>query len=416
MRTGFRWIALAAAGMTVGCLIGIALSASGAPISALSIGQAAGAQAPAGQAPTRTAAPAGAQTGAKPMMSEDVFKNIQVLKGISVDDFMGTMGIMSASLGYCCSECHNGAGTDQVKWDFDTPNKITARKMVLMVKAINSSNFGGQQLVTCWTCHRGRDEPVVTPTLDTVYGNADLTPDDILKADPDAPKPDEILDKYMQALGGAQKLAALTSYVATGTSIGFGGYGGGGQVEIFAKAPDQKATYIHFKDPTRGDSTRTFDGKTGWLATPLTVVRRYPLSGGELDGARLDAQMSFPGQIKKVLTNLRASAPTTIDDHDVEVLQGNGPRGLVATLYFDKQTGLLVRSVRYSRSPIGRVPTQVDYADYRDIGNGIKMPFKWTFAWLDGRDAFQLTKVQANAPIDVTKFGTPPIPAALPGQ
>jgi photosynthetic reaction center cytochrome c subunit len=416
MRTGFRWIALAAAGMTVGCLIGIALSANGAPISALSIGQAAGAQAPAGQAPARTVAPAGAQTGAKPMMSEDVFKNIQVLKGISVDDFMGTMGIMSASLGYCCSECHNGAGTDQVKWDFDTPNKITARKMVLMVKAINSSNFGGQQLVTCWTCHRGRDEPVVTPTLDTVYGNADLTPDDILKADPDAPKPDEILDKYMQALGGAQKLATLTSYVATGTSIGFGGYGGGGQVEIFAKAPDQKATYIHFKDPTRGDSTRTFDGKAGWLATPLTVVRRYPLSGGELDGARLDAQMSFPGQIKKVLTNLRASAPTTIDDHDVQVLQGNGPRGLVATLYFDKQTGLLVRSVRYSRSPIGRVPTQVDYADYRDIGNGIKMPFKWTFAWLDGRDAFQLTKVQPNAPIDVTKFGTPPIPAALPGQ
>ncbi len=66
--------------------------------------------------------------------------------------------------------------------------------------------------------------------------------------------------------------------------------------------------------------------------------------GGELDGARLDAADVASGQIEDP-HELTHSAPTTIDDHDVEVLQGNGPRGLVATLYFDKQTGLLVRSV-----------------------------------------------------------------------
>ncbi len=420
MRIGSRQIALTA-GVAVVSLIAIALAASGAriarhpPIASLHSSAETTARPdlqPVSSGRLLALARPQAATSAQPQKAEEVFKNIQVLKGISVDDFMGTMGVMSAALGFCCSECHTGAGTDTVKWEVDTPNKVTARKMVLMVAAINRDNFNGRQGVTCWTCHRGRDRPVVTPSLDTVYGEANLEPDDVFNNAPGTIAADQILDKYIQAVGGAQRLAGITSYLAHGTSIGFGGAGGGGRVEIFAKAPDQRATYIHFADPTRGDSTRTFDGHAGWIATPLTVVRRYPLGGGELDGAKLDAQLGFPGQIKQVLTRWRTGPPTTIDDKDVQVVQGSGPNGFFATLYFDSESGLLVRLVRYSNSPIGRVPTQVDYADYRDV-NGIKMPFRWTFSWLDGRDAFELSDVQLNAPIDVTKFGTPPIPAPI---
>lgn len=373
----------------------------------LALASAPSAPATARQTGARPAAPA-AQT--KPPMAEDVFKNIQVLKGIPVDQFMGTMGVMSAALGFCCSECHTGAGTDTVKWEADTPNKVTARKMVQMVAAINRENFAGSQQVTCWTCHRGRDVPVVTPTLDTVYGAANLDPYDIFTGDAGAPPADQVLDKYIAALGGAQKLAGLTSYAATGTSVGFGGFGGGGHVEIYAQAPDRRATYTHYSDPALGDSTRTFDGRAGWIATPLTVVGRYALSGAELEGARLDAQLAFPAQIKQALTRWRSGPVTTINDHEVNVVQGNGPDGLVATLYFDRDSGLLVRMVRYNNSPIGRVPTQVDYADYRDV-SGIKIPYRWTFSWLDGRDAFELNDVKLNVPVDAAKFGMPPVPA-----
>lgn len=93
-------------------------------------------------------------------------------------------------------------------------------------------------------------------------------------------------------------------------------------------------------------------------------------------------------------------------DRLVDVVQGTGPRGILATLYFDKESGLLVRMVRYGKSPIGRVPTQVDYADYREV-DGIKMPFRMIFAWMDGRDAIQLNDVQTNVPIDAAKFGRP---------
>jgi photosynthetic reaction center cytochrome c subunit len=350
-----------------------------------------------------------AQSGGaeRPQMAESAFKNIQVLKGIPVDDFLDTMGIMSAALGFDCVECHTGAGTDAVKWEADTEKKRTARRMTLMVAAINRTNFGGRQVVTCWTCHRGRDIPVTMPTIDTVYGEPVLEADEIIRqAAPGEPSADEILDKYLQALGGIERLARVTSFVATGTSEGFRGFGGGGTVQIFAKAPDQRATIIKFDASIgRQDAIRTFDGKSGWVSAPLSVVPQYALGGSELDGARIDALLSFPAQIKKALTQLRVGSPENIDGRDVHVIQGTGSRNLVATLYFDKQTGLLARMVRFGSSPIGRAPTQVDFADYREVpGAGIKMPFRWTFGWLGGRDSFELKDVRVNVPIDAAVF------------
>jgi hypothetical protein len=362
----------------------------------------------------------------KPVMAEEVFKNIQALKGITVDDFLETMGIMTAALQFDCSDCHVGAGTDKVDWAADTPRKRMARSMVNMVATINKTNFGGRQMVTCWTCHRNRDKPLTTPVMATIYGMPAYEPDDVLIQVPGMPSPESILDKYIQASGGAQRLAGLNSFVGKGTSVGFGGFGGGGDVEIVAKAPDKRATIILFKQETgRGDQIRTYDGRTGWLRTPLNVLGEFQLMGGDLDGARFDAQLSFPGQIKQILSNLKSGPPTSITDlpapssqaslqkdvaaeqtHVVDVVQGTGPRGLLVTLYFDKQSGLLLRELRYSNSPIGRVPTQIDFADYRDVG-GIKLPFRITYAWLDGRDSIVLNEIRTNVPVDEAKFGRP---------
>jgi len=362
----------------------------------------------------------------KPLLAEQVFKNIQVLKGIPVDDFMQTMGLMTAALQFDCSDCHTNAGTDSVDWAADTPRKRTARRMVTMVTKINNENFGGRQMVTCWSCHRNRDRPLVTPNMETIYSMPSLESDDVVAPTPGLPSPESILDRFIDVSGGAQRLAALTSFVGKGTSVGFGGFGGGGDVEIIAKAPDKRATIILFKKETgRGDQIRTYDGRTGWVRTPLNVLGEFQLNGGDLDGARFDAQLSFPGQIKQILTNLKTGPPNIITDlpapesqsslqkdltsgqtHSVNIVQGTGPRGLLVTLYFDKQTGLLSRELRYGSSPIGRVPTQIDYADYRDV-NGIKLPFRITYAWLDGRDSIVLNEIKTNVPVDEAKFGRP---------
>lgn len=357
----------------------------------------------------RAAAQANQAAAAKAQKAGEVFKNVttSTLKELTVDDFLASMGVISAGLGVDCADCHPAAGSDKVDWVFDTPRKKTARRMVEMVATINRTNFGGAQFVTCYTCHHGRLRPTTTIALDALYGPPNEEKDDILAPGEGGPTADQILDKYIQALGGAQRLASVKSFVATGTSVGYEGLGGGGQFQIFGKAPDQRTVQIVFKDhPERGDSTRAYNGSAGWIKSPRGLLGEYELAGSELDGLRLEAQLAFPGQIKQVLTNLRAGNPDSINGSDVDVVQGTGPRGVLATLYFDKQSGLLVRLVRYGRSPVGRVPVQSDYSDYRDVG-GVKFPFKYTFSWLDGRDAFQLTEVKTNVPIDAAKFGKP---------
>src|SRR5262249_37029389 len=297
--------------------------------------------------------------------------------------------------------------------------KRMARTMVNMVADINRNNFGGRQMVTCWTCHRNRDKPLATPVMATIYGMPAFEPDDVIVQSPLASSAESILNKYIQAIGGTQRLAGLPRFSGQGPTVHFRGFGGGGAVEIVAKAPDKRATIILFKEETsRGDQIRTYDGRAGWVRTPLNVLGEFQLVGGDLDGARFDAQLSFPGQIKEILTNLKSGPPTSITDlpapssqasllqdatseqaHVVDVVQGTGPRGLLVTLYFDKGTGLLLRELRYSNSPIGRVPTQIDFADYRDV-NGVKLPFRITYAWLDGRDAILLREITTNVPVD----------------
>src|ERR1700674_5066286 len=144
---------------------------------------------------------------AKPQMAEDAFKNVQVLRGIPVNQFLETMGFFAASLSLNCTDCHTSeSGGSWEKYADDTPLKNTARRMVLMVNAINKADFGSKRNVTCYTCHRGSQRPEVTPSLAEQYGTpAPEDPDrvEILQGGPTQPTADQILDKYLQAIGGA---------------------------------------------------------------------------------------------------------------------------------------------------------------------------------------------------------------------
>jgi photosynthetic reaction center cytochrome c subunit len=338
----------------------------------------------------------------------DAFKNVttSTLKELSVDDFVASMGLISANLGLDCADCHPNAGTDKVDFVIDTPRKITARRMVEMVAGLNRTNFAGVQRVTCWTCHHGRITPATTISLDAWYDAPNVEFDDAVRQENGQPTADQVLDKYIQARGGAQRLAGLTSFVASGNALGYGDLGGNAEFTLFAKTPNQRAILISYKDTQRPASSWSYDGRAGWIKTPRGLLGEYELVGSELDGARFEAQLSFPGQIKQALTNWRGAATRSIGDRDFVVIQGSGPRGFLATLYFDAKSGLLSRMVRYGPSPIGRMPTQIDYADYRDVG-GIQFPFEYKFTWLDGKYTAKLNKVETNVTIDAAKFGRP---------
>ncbi|HEV7967173.1 MAG TPA: photosynthetic reaction center cytochrome c subunit family protein [Candidatus Acidoferrales bacterium] len=351
------------------------------------------------------------KTGAdqKPQMSEEAFKNIQVLRGIPVNEFMGTMGFFAASLGMNCTDCH---GDDSAgSWDKyadDTPLKQTARRMVLMENLINRADFGAVRMVTCYTCHRGIQHPEVTPSLDEQYGPPPPADSDRVEPLPNAPDSpsaaEQILDKFIQAVGGAQQLAKLNSFTAKGTYSGFDTEFQKVAVEIFAKAPNQRATTVH---ASAGDDTTTYDGRDAWLAATNKPVPLIMLVGGDLDGAVMDADLSFPALLKQDLSKWHAGfPPVKINDRAVQVVEGTAPGGTQVKLYFDKESGLLVRQARFMDTAVGLTPLNVDYSDYREV-SGVKMPFKWTVTWVDGQSTTELSNVQPNAPVAAAKFAKP---------
>ncbi len=349
----------------------------------------------------------------KPLMVEDVFKNVQVLKGIPVNQFMDTMGFFSASLGLNCTYCHvtESLGNWE-KFAEDIPLKRTARRMILMVNAINKDNFQGRRVVTCYSCHHGGQRPKVIPSLAEQYSTPDEDPNEveIVGSAPAGPSAEQILDKYIQAVGGAQRLAALTSFTAKGTYEGFETFHMAVPFEIFAKAPAQRTTVAH---TLQGDSVITYDGRIGWAATVDRPVPILPLAAGDdLDGAKLDAELSFPGRIKEALSQWRVGFPSAfIADKEAQIVQGTSPGGSRIKLYFDKGSGLLLRVVRYTATPVGIVPTQTDFADYREVA-GVKLPYHTVVTWTDGQSTTQLSEIQPNVSIDPVKFAKPSAPVA----
>jgi outer membrane lipoprotein-sorting protein len=350
-------------------------------------------------------------------MAEQVFKNVQVLRGIPVDEFMATMGFIAASLSLNCLDCHTqDSGRDPAKYADDTPIKQTARKMLLMVKQINAQNFGGVRTVTCYTCHRSDVAPRFTPSLAEQYGTpSDRDPNDVeveQQPDPTAPTADQILDRYIQALGGAQRLAALTSLTASGTYSGYDTDFAKKPAEVYAKAPGLRTTIIH---PPIGEGATVFDGRNGWIAEANALLPLITLTGGELDAATLEAELAFPANIKQYLTGWRAGFPAMmLDDRNVVVVQGTAPGGSRVKLFFDKDSGLLVRMVMFTTTVIGLNPREIDYSDYREVA-GVKVPFKWTAVWTDGRSEFEMTDVKPNVAIDPAKFAKPnPATASVP--
>jgi len=337
-----------------------------------------------------------------PQLSDTVFKNVQILKGIPVDEFMDAMGMFSSALGYDCSNCH----AEEIRVNRDafavtTPAIRRARGMIEMMNTLNRTYFGGQPRVSCFTCHRGSYRPEIVPNLALQYGDIMDDPNAMVIFPDRKASADPVFEKYLRALGGPERLAQLTSFVATGTYSGFNTGGGEVPVEIVARAPDQRIQIVHMPD---GNGVKTYDGRNGWVAEPWRPVPLMLLTGGNLAGVRLEALMSFPAGIQKAFSQWQVSS-TTIDDRPVQILQGTNAGQPPVNLYFD-ESGLLTRQVRWNKTAVGTVPTQTDYADYRDVG-GVKIPFRTIVSWTDGQNTIALSEVRPNVSIDPARFAKP---------
>jgi hypothetical protein len=335
-------------------------------------------------------------------MTQEQFKNIQALKDIPADQLIPAMQFITASLGVECTFCHVEGAFEKD----DKKPKQTARKMMQMMFAINKDNFGGHREVTCYSCHRGNVDPVATPVVMTEEPKEGMGAEKSEDAEgkPAAgPTADQLFEKFVQADGGVAAIEKITSRVQKGT-IEFGGKSF--PIDVYSKDPERRISFTHMPE---GDNITAFDGQQGWLGAPGRPVRE--MHGPDLDGAGIDADLHLALHLKQMFSDVKVEQPEKIGDHEAYQVVGRREGKPPLRLFFDEQSGLLVRLVRYGETPLGRLPTQIDYEDYRDV-NGVKVPFRWTLARANGRFTIQATDVKQNVPVDDAKFGRPAEPAA----
>jgi photosynthetic reaction center cytochrome c subunit len=333
---------------------------------------------------------------AAPQTTEQVYKNIQVLKGVPADQLIPAMQFITASLGVQCDFCHEENAFEKD----DKETKQTARKMMRMMFAVNKDNFDGHREVTCYACHRGEHKPVITPIISGEDGKlaAEEKMHHAESSDAGPPTADQILGKYLQSVGGAEAAARISTRVQKGTlTVGSQHF----PVEILTKAPSKRVTTVHFPG---GDSVTGVSGDEGWLSTPGHAL--HDMSPAEVEAAKMEAELFFPAGLQRAFKELRVQQKEQINGHETYVVLGMRDNQPPTQLYFDEESGLLVRVLRYAETPLGRNPTQIDYEDYREEG-GVKTSFRWTIARPNGRFTIQAEQVQQNLPIADDKFAKP---------
>ncbi len=343
-----------------------------------------------------------AQTPPAPKLAEEQFKNIKVLKGIPAEQVFPAMQFITASLGVECEYCHVREGKGMAFDKDDKKPKLTARKMMQMMFAINKDNFEGKREVTCFSCHRGAADPIGTPLVAAEDAAPEPSGEKKPAAAPALPTADQLFDKYLSAAGGAEAVQKITSRVEKGTLTAFGGQHF--PVDVYSKAPDKRVSVMHIPG---GDSVTGFDGHSGWLSVPGRPP--HIMNADEISGARLDADLRFPVDAKTSASKWMVSSGEKIDSHDTTQVVGQTEGQPPLKLYFDSQSGLLLRLVRYNETPLGRLPTQVDYSDYRDA-DGVKLPYRWSLARPGNRFSIQVDELHQNVPVEDSKFIAPPPP------
>ncbi len=359
-------------------------------------------------------------------LAPEKYMDIQVLKDVPADQLDVTMQYFMAATGFTCANCHvRDAATGAFTFMADTPLKTTARSMIQLVNTVNAGNFGAR--INCATCHQGRNRPAgLTPALA-------FTPDQLAVMaqqqaarqggpapgaaapnapgargaganQPAAPPVDDIINKYVTALGGQAALDKLTSRVMSGAYVNRAGVSVPFTIE-------EKGAKIRVTDTTpQGTNISVFDGTGAWAQSGATIA---DLPGFRMQVASRLNDLRRAVELKTRYTSLTAVRPGRLaltpasTPIDVNILRGTTFAGVTETLSFDAATGLLLRRQIVTRTPLNGSLTEIlDYSDYKDVA-GVKMAFAIKRNNWNTLDVLTIVDVKPNASIDDARFVKP---------
>ncbi len=359
---------------------------------------------------------------------EQTRKNIQVLKGLPESQLFPLMNYISASLGVRCGFCHvqtkdPKTGHDDWDWASDAKeDKLTARRMMQMTMGINHTNKLdlGSTGVTCYTCHRGSNHPMNLPTLPLAVsghepppgpppgsatpgaggGGGGPTPGGPQGTRPAPPTAQQIIDKYVAAVGGRDAIAKVQTRTLKGTREA--SQGRTWPIEITLKGADK---FVVVADTPQGKIVQSYSGTSGWMANPQGT---HAATADDLAGLKHAVDIYNLLQLTAPTPTMRFGGITKIGDHEAIVLRDTPAPGVTERLFFDRETGLLLRRLTLTDTVLNPLPEQIDYEDYRDV-DGIKVPFTIRISNIDTyySSTRKFTEIKFNTPVDDTQFQMP---------
>jgi len=335
-------------------------------------------------------------------------KNIKVLNDLPASELIPMMNLMAASLGVKCGFCHvNKNG----QWDFpldDKPEKNTAREMIAMTLNINKTAFKGNTEVSCFSCHRGRTRPVSLVELPVPEPTPRPTATAVATQPPAQPTSDDVLNKFTAAIGGQAAIDKLKTSIAKGTYTLADG--STGSYEITQSAPNK----FHIVRGVRQGTTELgYNGTDAWQKDSRGVS---DVRGDQLVDFKTEGQLFRNFKLREQYTRVNIRRDK-IDGKDVFAITGVRPDKKRERLFFDAETGLLLRRMGFTETPLGLVPEQTDFEDYRDV-DGVKVPFTVKIYVVGGFSTAtrKFSEIKFNVPVDDAQFNKPAVSAAAPAK
>ncbi len=331
--------------------------------------------------------------------TDEVFKNIKVLKGMPAYQLLPTMHYFEASLGFNCSNCHVRGHNDSDK----KPEKRKARKMIKMMEAINKNDFDGKQMVTCYTCHRGNANPQTIPEVATVAMMKEeidqKNNDNMINVPNRLNSAEEIIAKFQQAIGGKDAFEKITSLKLEGNVSA--GEGRNFQVSIYKKAPD---FYLSSSQSPFGTFEMGYNGKIGWEKSRFGLRQ---VNQPDIQDLKLDADFYSPLDFLKNYSNLKFTDVQILNNDTVYVVDGTSSNIRRYKFYFSTRTGLLLREIRFDKTLLGNLQTKTDYKHYTNV-NGVLFPDDIRVANYERIEETKYTNISANVPVENSIFEMPP--------
>ncbi len=335
---------------------------------------------------------------------DQTHKNIVALKGLPDSQLSAIMNYFNASLGVQCTFCHVREN-NAMAFDKDHEHKTIAREMIKMVQEVNKNNFGGKTEVSCFTCHQGRPVPTAMPSfpLPAPMGGGPRPPGAAPAAAPPAATPaptaEQVWDKYVQAVGGQEAIAKLRNRTMKGSFTMNNG------TVMDLEITHEGTNILSLVKGQTGETRGAFNGTSGWVKDQR----------GQRDMNRNDIN-NAKGLLEN-LAVLKLGAPypkftlsrrnMKVGDREAFVLRGTRD-GKPLTLFFDVETGLLLRKLEVSPTVLGGIPEQTDYEDYREV-DGVKLPMTIKSYSVIGNNTGvrKFTEVKHNVPLDGALFTAP---------